>query len=118
VRNLPVVALHLALLCVVAVTVVLLMRVVGLILVIAMLTIPVAVSTQFVRTLRATMLSSVILAAAFTLVGLWLSLQTNLTSSATIILVSATGFVFAIVAQRLRAILMSARQKSAKGPLA
>jgi len=101
VRNVPVTALHLALLCVVALTVVLLMRVVGLILVIAMLTMPAALSTQFVRTLKVTMILSVALGALFTLAGLWISYQANLTSGAAIILVSAVGFAAGMIGKRV-----------------
>jgi len=101
VRNLPVDFLQLALLAVVAITVVLLMQVVGLILVIAMLTIPPALSSQLVTTIRSTMLLSILLAAAFTLAGLAISYASALTSGATIILVAAAAFAVATGIRRL-----------------
>lgn len=102
VRNLPVLAQQLAVLLVVAITVVLLMRVVGLILVIAMLTMPAALSSQYVSTLKSMMVSSIVVGALFMVAGLWIAFEANLTSGATIILVSASGFAVGVVAKRLR----------------
>jgi zinc transport system permease protein len=101
VRNIPVVGLQLALLAVIALTVVMLMQVVGLILVIAMLTIPPALSSQFLTTIRATMVLSVTLAALFTLVGLAVAYEADLTTGATIILVAAGAFLVATGARWL-----------------
>lgn len=93
VRNLPVVGLQLALLCLVSLSVVLLMRVVGLILVIAMLTIPAAVGGRFTRSLKGMMLLSVALGAVFNVTGLVISYVADLTSGATIVLVAAVIFL-------------------------
>jgi zinc transport system permease protein len=97
VRNLPVAALQLALLCLVALSVVLLMRVVGLILVIAMLTIPAAVGSRFTRSLKGMMVLSVVLGIAFNLTGLAISYAADLTSGATIILVAAVAFMMVTI---------------------
>jgi zinc transport system permease protein len=93
--NLRVDAIYLLLFCLVALTVVMLMRVVGLILVIALLTMPAAISGQFTSDLRRMMVMSIILGIVFTTVGLWLSYAFNLTSGATIILTSACAFLLA-----------------------
>ncbi len=90
-------AIYLLLFCLVALTVVMLMRVVGLILVIALLTMPAAISGQFTSNLKRMMAMSVALGIAFTTVGLWLSYILNLTSGATIILTSACAFLLAMV---------------------
>jgi len=90
-------AIYLLLFCLVALTVVMLMRVVGLILVIALLTMPAAISGQFTSNLKRMMLMSVILGVAFTITGLWLSYVLDLTSGATIILTSAGAFLLTVV---------------------
>jgi zinc transport system permease protein len=95
VRNLPVAGLQLALLCLVALSVVLLMRVVGLILVIAMLTIPAAIGGRFTRSLKGMMALAIAFGAAFNVIGLGVSYAADLTSGATIILVAAAGFLLA-----------------------
>lgn len=88
VAGMPVNQLYLLLLCMVALTVVVLIRVVGMILVIAMLTFPAALARQFTHSLKKMMLLSVLFGMAFTLGGLWLSFVLNLASGATIILLS------------------------------
>lgn len=72
-----------------ALTVVIAIKVVGLILVIAMLTIPVYIAEKLSQSLLSMMFLSGIIASLFTLIGLWLSYTYNLTSGASIIIVSA-----------------------------
>jgi zinc transport system permease protein len=103
VENVPVNTMYLVLMGLIALTVVMLMRVVGLILVIAMLTIPAAVSGRFVRDVRRMMLLASGLGMLFTLTGLWLSYFLDLTSGATVILVSGFGYLVSLVVQRVRA---------------
>jgi zinc transport system permease protein len=95
--NVQVDAIYLLLFCLVALTVVMLMRVVGLILVIALLTMPAAIGGQFTSNLRRMMVMSVVLGIVFTSVGLCLSYLLDLTSGATIILTSACAFLVAMV---------------------
>jgi zinc transport system permease protein len=97
VENVPVDEIYLVLLCMIALTVVMLMHVVGLILVIALLTIPAAISGQFVRDMKKMMVLASILGIAFTTSGLWLSYFLNLTSGATIILVSGAAYLLSMV---------------------
>jgi zinc transport system permease protein len=101
VENVPVNAIYLLLMGMVALTVVMLMRVVGLILVIAMLTIPAAISGQFVKGMRKMMLWASVLGMVFTTVGLWLSYFLNLTSGATIILVAGVAYLLSIAVRRV-----------------
>ncbi len=101
-RNVPVAFLYCLLLGMIALTVVMIIRVVGLILVIALLTIPPFIAEKFTGSLRSMMMVSSALSCAFTLAGLWLSYQLNLTSGATIILVAAGGFFTAVIWERLK----------------
>lgn len=105
--NVRVEAIHLLLLCLVALTVVMLMRVVGLILVIALLTMPAAISARFTSNLKMMMAISVVLGVLFTSLGLLGSYVLDVTSGATIILTSAAAFLLAtafkaIVGRRVR----------------
>ena len=84
-----------------ALTVVIAIKVVGLILVIAMLTIPVYIAEKLSSTLWHMMILSGIISTLFTLAGLWLSYSYNLTSGASIILVSAASLgLFLLVSKR------------------
>ena len=101
IRNVPVDALYYMLLGMIAVTVVMLMRVVGLILVIALLTIPAAISNQWVKNLKSMMVLASFLGMLFTTLGLFLSYWLNLTSGATIILVSGTVYILSALLHHL-----------------
>jgi len=96
VQNVPVDAIHMLLLCLIALTVVMMMRVVGLIMVIALLTIPAAISGQFVKDMKRMMVLASILGVIFTTTGLWLSYFLNLTSGATIILTSGLAYAVSL----------------------
>jgi len=74
-----------------ALTVVIAIKVVGLILVIAMLTIPVYIAEKCSHSLAQMMLYSGLIATLFTLTGLAVSYTYNLTSGASIIVISALG---------------------------
>jgi zinc transport system permease protein len=99
--GLPTERLYLLLLCLIALTVVLLIRVVGVILMIALLTIPAAMSRQFTHRLSSMMFLSVFLCAIFTICGLWLSYAFDLPSGATIVLVSGTAFILSSVSKSI-----------------
>lgn len=93
-RGIRVKALHFMLLLLTAVSVVMLIRVAGLVLVIALLTIPPFVAMPFTRSLGRMMLLSAILSAVFCLAGLALSYYFDLPSGPGIIIVAA-AFLFA-----------------------
>jgi zinc transport system permease protein len=101
VENVPVDAIYVGLLCVIALTVVMMMRVVGLIMVIAMLTMPAAIAGRFVRDMRRMMVVSIVLGMLLIVVGLWLSYAWNLTSGASIILVSGVAYLLSLAAPSL-----------------
>jgi len=101
-RRVPVTFLYCLLLVMIALTVVMIIRVVGLILVIALLTIPPFIAEKFTGSLRAMMVVASLLSCFFTVSGLWLSYILNLTSGATIILVAAVGFFAAVLWGRFK----------------
>jgi zinc transport system permease protein len=102
VRGVPTKILYFLLMAMIALSVVMVIQVVGLILVIALLTIPPYISEKVSGSLLEMMLYSVVLNVFFTTVGLWLSFTFNLTSGASIIMVAATCFFISILLERLR----------------
>jgi zinc transport system permease protein len=117
-RGVPVTGFYLLLLCLVAVTVVLLIQVVGLILVIALLTLPAAIAGHWVHTLGRIMLVATGLGGVFTTAGLALAYAPDLPAGPTMILLAGGTYVFSALAagmvQRRRAGRRSA-QVGAKG---
>jgi zinc transport system permease protein len=77
----------------VAVTVVLLIQVFGLILVIALLTLPAAIAAQYLNSLGRMMLAASILGMIFTIAGLIISYSADLPSGASIILVAGLAYL-------------------------
>lgn len=98
----PVRALYFLLLMLIALSVVLLIRVVGLILVIALFSIPPFIAEGFCRSLRGMMLHSVVQAVFYTLSGLAIAYWLDLTSGAAIILVASVFFFAAAAWKRIR----------------
>lgn len=95
-RGIPVAAVYLILLGLVALTVVLLIRVVGLILVMALLTLPAAACSLFARSIAALTLGATALAMACTTLGLGLSYAPDWPAGPTIILVCAAAYALAL----------------------
>ncbi len=102
IRGIRVTAFYLLLLCLVAVTVVLLIQVVGLILVIALLTLPAAIASQYAHTLIRMMVIATLLGMVFTGSGLALSYGPDLPTGATIILVAGLAYLLSTVTTALR----------------
>lgn len=102
VRGVPVRFLYFVLIGMIAVSVVMMIRVVGLILVIALLTIPPYIAEKFSGSIFRMIVYSVLLNLIFTVVGLWFSYHFNITSGASIILVASTGFFLSILAKRFK----------------
>ena len=100
--GMPVEKLYLLLLAMIALTVVVLIRVVGMILVIALLTFPAAMARQFTHNMKTAMCLSVLFGFLFTLGGLWLSYVLKLPSGATIILLGGTVLAMSFGVSRLR----------------
>lgn len=99
--NLPVEQLMLVLLLLIALTVVMLIQVVGIILVIALLTLPAAISRECTSRVKTMMLYAVLLGMAFTTTGIFLSAYLNIPSGATIILLSAAVYGGVLVKKQL-----------------
>ncbi len=85
-----------------ALTVVIAIKVVGLILVIALLTIPIYIAEKISNSLYGMMIISGILSSFFTLIGLYVSYTFDLTSGATIIIVSALSLFMFIIYKNLK----------------
>ena len=92
-KGIPVKTLYFVLMIMVGLAVVMVIRVVGLILVIALLSIPPYIAEKYTHSLKGMMFLSSLLSYFFILVGLYFSYVYNLSSGATIIMVAA-GFFF------------------------
>ena len=106
-RGVPVGLFYLLLLWMVALTVVILIQVVGLILVLALLTLPAAIAGQYVRTLGAMMFVATLLGIVFTGAGLALSYEPDLPAGATIILLAGVAYLFSALGRGGMAALAS-----------
>lgn len=93
---------NVVLLCLVALSVVVLIRVVGVILVIALLTLPASIARQFTHHLGKLMALASLVGAVLTCAGLWVSYVLDLSSGATIILVMSAAFFAISLATRPR----------------
>lgn len=116
-RGIPVGFFYQLLLAMVALAVVLLIQVVGLILVIALLTLPAASAAIFVRSLGRMMWLASLLGALYSLAGLVLAYRWDLPTGATIILVAGCGYLLASLLgqawrQRRRRLLLQAGRGS------
>ncbi|MDD2587231.1 MAG: metal ABC transporter permease [Syntrophomonadaceae bacterium] len=100
--GIPTIILEYTLYILIALTVVVLIRVVGIILIIALLTAPPSIARQFTNNLKKVMSISVILGIVFSLTGLWLSYTFQVPSGATIIIVSVMSYLAVSVFQKIR----------------
>ena len=94
-QGIGVVTTYLLLLCLIALTVVILIQVVGIVLVIALLTLPAATARYYARSMIQMMILATVLGAVFTTSGLIVSYQPNLPAGATIILVAGLAYLLA-----------------------
>jgi len=99
VLNVPVHWMYLLLMAMIGFSVVMLMRVVGLIMVIALLTIPASIGAMFLRDIKKIMLVASLLGMIFTTLGLFASYFLNLTSGATIILIAGLAYIISLFIQ-------------------
>ena len=101
-RGIPVNLIYFLFIGLVAVAIVLIIRVVGLILVIALLTIPPYIAEKYCRSLARMMMVSAMLSVVFNMTGLWLAYTYDLTSGATIILVAGAAFFVSLAVDMAR----------------
>lgn len=100
-RGLNVEFFYILLLCTVALTVVLLIQVVGLILVLALLILPAATAAQFAVSILRMMLLAVVFSVVITVSGLLISYAPDLPSGSTIIVLAGSVYIVTLVAQSL-----------------
>jgi zinc transport system permease protein len=111
IRGVRVNTLYVLMIVMLALGVVMIIQVVGLILVIALMTIPPYIAEKYSKSLVSMMVLSSVLSALFTVIGLWLSYVFNLTSGASIIIVAGVGFLISLgVEQLLPAVLVRSAQ--------
>ena len=96
VLGLPVDLLDYIIMILIALTIVLLIRVVGIILIIALLTAPGAIARRLTYNLESMMLYAIGLGMVFSLTGLWLSYQFNVPSGAAIVVVACISYLLTI----------------------
>ncbi|CAH9019123.1 metal ABC transporter permease [Candidatus Nitrosacidococcus sp. I8] len=101
-RGVPVIFFYLLLLCMVAITVVLLVQIVGLILVIALLALPAAIARQYTKSLVGMMILASFLGAIFTTTGLAISYEPDLPTGSVIVLVTGAAYLISTLAIELR----------------
>lgn len=89
------------LLILVAITIVVLIRVVGIILVIALLTAPAAIAGMFTDRLWKRMVYAVLLGVFFSLLGIWLSYELNIASGAAIVIISGLSYFLVYLIQEI-----------------
>ncbi len=102
IRGVRVKSLYFLMIVMLAVGIVMIIQVVGLILVIALLTIPPYIAERYSTSLPKMMIISSILSAIFTVTGLWFSFVFDLTSGASIIAVAGIGFLISLGIERFR----------------
>jgi zinc transport system permease protein len=101
IAGVPTEGLYILLLVLIALTVVLLLRVVGVVLVIALLTIPATISGLATRKMKRMMILAVLVGIAVTTTGSALSWQYNLPPGPTIAIVSGIALVLALITKRI-----------------
>ncbi len=89
------------LLALIAMTVVVLIRVVGIILALALLTAPAAAATMLASGLRNRMLIAILLGNAFCAAGLWISYELNIASGASIAVLSVACYLLLGAGRRI-----------------
>jgi zinc transport system permease protein len=101
IMGVPTEMVYILLLALIALTVVLLLKVVGVILVIALLTIPATISGLFNTRMKRMMLMAVLVGCIVTTLGSILSLQYNLPVGATIVVVASLALLIALVVKKV-----------------
>ena len=97
--------IYLLLLCLAALTIVLLVRVVGIVMVIALLTLPASVAGNFSRNILQMIVLAVLFCAGFVVTGLGVSYNLDLPSGPVIIVIAAGVYLMVLLGKRLRKLL-------------
>jgi zinc transport system permease protein len=105
--------LYLLLLCLIALTVVILVQVVGLILVIALITLPASVARHYTIKLRSMMIFAVLLGIVLTSGGIAVSYTPDLPAGATIVVITGILYLFSVLThKKLLKIVRRSRKNS------
>jgi zinc transport system permease protein len=112
-QGIGVVSTYLLLLCLIALTVVILIQVVGIILVIALLTLPAATARYYARSLTQMMILASVFGALFTTSGLVVSYEPDLPAGATIIVIAGLAYLLSTVFRELAVRFHGRRDKRA-----
>lgn len=99
-QGIPVRAFYMLLLCLIALSVVLLIQIVGAILVISMLAIPAAIANSLTHRFSLMMVFAVLIGCFFTFIGMVLSYQLNWPPGATIALTASVFYVLSFILKR------------------
>ncbi len=99
--GLPVAAVNRTLMIMAAVTIALSMRIVGILLIGALMVIPVIAAIQWQRSFRVTLVIAVCLSLLSTVIGLYLSYYANLSSGGTIVLLAVGFFLLSTLKRKL-----------------
>lgn len=100
IRNMPVSFIYTALLSLIALTIVMLIQAVGIVLLIALLTMPAATAQVFCRTMKRMMLASWIITMLSMITGLFVSYLTNFPAGPVIVLITSMIYVISMVLER------------------
>lgn len=94
--------IYLSLLVLVAITSVVMVQIVGIIMIIALLTMPAYLASQYAKSTSAMMIHSILWCLVFTLSGLVISYYTNLPSGATIVVVASAFLALAFLGKSIK----------------
>lgn len=111
VLGVPVIYLEYLLYIMIALTAVTLIRVVGIILSLALLTVPPSIARQFSSNLRNIMLTSFLLGMVFCLLGLWVSYELLIPSGSAIIITSISAYLLISLFKKILKSKTSAHDK-------
>ncbi len=100
-RGIKVNLVYILLLCLIAVTIVVLIQIVGLILVIALLSLPASISEMFSKNIFPMMIIACLLSILFAITGLIIAYPSNLPPGAVIVILSGLSYLIALIIKNL-----------------
>ncbi len=102
IRNVPVSMVYTVLISLIALTIVMLIQAVGIVLLIAILTMPAATSRIFCRTIKKMMISATMITLFAMTSGLFLSYLTNLPAGPVIVLITSLFYIIGLTLDKIR----------------
>ncbi len=102
VRNLPVTLVNMILFALIALTIMATIRVVGIVLMIAILTIPAAIAQMFHKTVKMIMITAALITLAATLTGLFLAFSLNFATGPIIVLIISAIYLISLLLTKLK----------------